>query len=61
MCEKAGISGKTNHSLQATGATRLFESKVPEMIIQQRTGHASVDSLRAYEGHLRISNTWFLV
>ncbi len=36
MCEQVGITGKTNHSLRATGATRMFESKVPEMIIQQR-------------------------
>lgn len=34
MCAKAGITGnKTNHSLKATGATRMFEGNVPEKII----------------------------
>ena len=54
-CEKVGIMGKTNHSLRATGATRLFESKVPDIIIQQRTGHASLDSLLDMKGH-QLSN-----
>ena len=49
MCEKAGIEKKTNHSLRATGATRMFEAGVPEKLIQQRTGHQSLDSLRLYE------------
>ncbi len=48
-CEQVGIMEETNHSLRATGATRLFESKVPEMIIQKRTRHASLDSVRLYE------------
>ena len=50
MCAKAGITGnKTNHSLKATGATRMFESNVPEKIIQERTGHRSVEALRTYQ------------
>ena len=50
MCEKAGISGEhTNHSLRAYGATTLFQAKVPEKLIQQRTGHKSLDALRQYE------------
>ena len=44
-----GVQGKTNHSLRATGATRLFEANVPEKLIQERTGHKSVDALRLYE------------
>ena len=40
MCEQAGIKGsKTNHSLRATGATELYESGVPEKLIQESTGH----------------------
>lgn len=39
MCEQIGVKGKTNHSLQATGATRLFEANVPEKLIQERMGH----------------------
>ena len=50
MCEKAGISGGyTNHSLRAYGATALFQAQVPEKLIQKRTGHRSLDTLRQYE------------
>ena len=49
MCEKVGIIGKTIHSLRATGVTRLFEARVPETMIQRRSGHASADALHAYE------------
>ena len=41
--------GKTNHCLRATGATRLFEANVPEKLIQERTGHRSIGTLRQYE------------
>ena len=40
---------KTNHSLRATGATVLFQSKVPEHIIQKTTGHRSTGALRMCE------------
>ena len=43
------MKGKTNHSLWATGATRLFEANVPEKLIQERTGHCSIDALQMYE------------
>ena len=50
MCQQANIQGrKTNHSLRATGATQLYESGVPEKIIQERTGHHSLEALRVYE------------
>ena len=49
MFAQVGIEGKTNHSLRATGATRLFESNVPEKLIQDRTGHRSTDAVRMYE------------
>ena len=45
----AGISGKTNHSLRVTGATRMYNSGIPEKTIQSRTGHKSVEALRVYE------------
>ena len=48
MCSQIGVTGKTNHSLRATGATRLFEANVPEKLIQERTGHKSTDVLRRY-------------
>lgn len=50
MCQEAGVAGKkTNHSLRATGASQLFQANVPEKIIQQRTGHRSLQALRHYE------------
>ena len=50
MCNMAGLSGnKTNHSLRATGATHMYESGVPEKLIQERTGHRSLEALRSYE------------
>ena len=50
MCKLANIPGRhTNHSLRATGATELYTAGVPEKIIQERTGHRSIESLRTYE------------
>ena len=50
MCLEAGLPDiYTNHSLRAYGASTLFQGEVPEKIIQQRTGHKSVNSLRQYE------------
>lgn len=50
MCLQAGIPGcKTNHSLRAACATQLYEAGTPENLIQDRTGHRSLSSLRKYE------------
>lgn len=49
ICNEAGISDKTNHSLRPTGATTLFKANVPEKIIQNTTGHRSVEALHSYE------------
>ena len=35
MFQEVGIDGKTNHSLRATGATRLFEANVPRKTSQR--------------------------
>ena len=43
------ISGKSNHSLRASGATETFRASVPEKIIQEHTGHRSLKALRTYE------------
>ena len=49
LCDSAGFDGHfTNHSLRATSATRLFEAKVDEQLIMQRTGHVS-SAVRAYK------------
>ena len=49
MFNEIGVAGKTNHSLRATGASTLFEAKIPEKVIQERTGHRSLKALRLYE------------
>ena len=50
MCLKAGITGyKTNHSLRATTASRLYHEGVDEQLIMERTGHRSLDGIRSYK------------
>ena len=50
MCQKAGIQGfKTNHSLRATAATRLYSSGIDEQLVMERTGHRSVEGVRSYK------------
>lgn len=50
MCAEAGLTkGFSNHSLRVYETTTLFQSKVPEKLIQMHTGHKSLDTLRAYE------------
>ena len=50
LCKSAGISGfKTNHSLRATTATRLYQAGVDEQLIMERTGHHSIDGVRSYK------------
>ena len=50
LCSIAGITGrKTNHSLRATAATRLFQKGIDEQLIMKVTGHRSIDGVRAYK------------
>ena len=50
MCVAAGLPDTySNHSLRAYGATAMFQAGVPEKLIQQRTGHRSIETLRKYE------------
>ncbi|CAG2256295.1 unnamed protein product [Mytilus edulis] len=49
MCTEAGLGGfRSNHSLRATAATRLYECGVDEQIISEVTGHRS-DAVREYQ------------
>ena len=48
MCLEAGIESKTNQSLRVTGAS-MFRSNVQVKIIQNVTGHRSLEALRKYE------------
>ena len=39
LCEQAGISGyRTNHSLRATAATRMYDMEIDEQLICEKTG-----------------------
>jgi len=49
MFEQLNIKGKTNHSLRATGVTRMFEGNVPHKMIKQVSGHKTDDALMLYE------------
>ena len=40
---------KNNHSLRSTAITHMFENKVPDKIIMERSGHLSVGGLFSYE------------
>ena len=50
ICKAAGVPGfKTNHSLRATAATRLYHAGIDEQIIMETTGHRSLDGVRSYK------------
>ena len=51
MCMDAGIEHdqESNHNLRTTGATAMFQSNVPESVIQKTTGHQSLQALCTYE------------
>ena len=47
---KAGFEGYyTNHSLRCSCATTLYDNNIPEQVIQDTTGHRSVEGVRAYK------------
>ena len=49
-CSEAGIGGyRTNHSLRATAATRLYQAGVHEQLIIERKGHRSLEGVRSYK------------
>ena len=49
MCSEAGIQrNETNHSLRSTGATEMYQSGIPEKVIQERSGHQSKEELHSY-------------
>ena len=51
MFESAGLQAETksNHSLRATGISRLYSAGVPEKLIMERSGHLSKEGVRSYE------------
>ena len=50
MCTAAGIQGfRTNHSLRASSATRLYAARMDEQLIMECTGHRSTGGVRSYK------------
>ena len=50
MCLLAGTEGRvTNHSMCVTSVTQMYATGVPEKVIQERTGHRSLEALHIYE------------
>ena len=50
LMKSAGIEGYfTNHSLRVTAATRTYDAQLDEATIMSKTGHRSVDGVRAYK------------
>ena len=57
MCHEANIDGYfTNHSLRASGASTVFQSEVPEKIIQEFTDHRLLNALTMWRETLEGSN-----
>ena len=53
VMSKAGFDGQfTNHPLRQHCATKLYDNGVAEQVIQETTGHRSVDNVRAYPTHI---------
>ncbi len=50
LVKSAGFTGGkfSNHSLQATAATRMFNAGIPEKVIKEVTGHCS-DAICSYK------------
>lgn len=49
ICKEGGLGGhRTNHSLRATAATRLYSANVDEQLISEVTGHSS-SAVRNYK------------
>ena len=49
LTTKAGIPGYyTNHSLRATGCTRMYNEDIDEQVIQEISGHRSL-AVRSYK------------
>ena len=50
MSETAALTVRyANFLLRATVVTRMYATKAPEKPIREKTGHRSIDRLRAYE------------
>lgn len=53
------------YTIRATGASMMFQAGVPEKIVQERTGHRSLEALRMYERttttqHMEVSRVLYI-
>ena len=50
LCSNAGIGGfRTNHSLRASTASRLYQAGVDEQLLMECTDHHSVEGAQSYK------------
>jgi len=50
MCKDAGTKARySNHSLCATAMTRMYNQRVTEKLIAEKSGHRSIEALQMYE------------
>ena len=50
LCKEAGLQGFfMNHSLCVRNTTNLYNSGIPKQVIQENTGHRSIEVLRSYK------------
>ena len=50
ICKKGGLTGHfTSHTPKASLGTQLYHLNVDEQLIQERTGHRSVQAFRRYK------------
>ena len=49
--ELAGLKSEavSNHSLRATGISRLYAAGVPDKLIMERSGHLSTEGVHSYK------------
>ena len=49
LCEILLYHWVSNHRLRVAGATCMWEANVQEKLIEEKTGHRSLEALRSYE------------
>ena len=59
MLATAGIDGAhlSNHSLRATGISRLYNSGVPEKLIMERSGHLSIGAVEYEDTDVQLQSS----
>ena len=63
MFDDAGLNGVniSNHSLRATGVSRMYKKGVSEKLIMEKSGHLSTLGVQSYERSTNKQNKWFRI